>query len=299
MRDIRDQFPVLQKHIYANTASSGLPYTDLMEWRQKHDRAFLNGGSMMRENAHSLITETRNTVGRFFGCSHENVALLQNFSIGMNMLLEGFDKKEKILFLENDYPSVSWPFERRGFSISFAKMDENLERNIYQKVSEEKITVFALSIVQWLNGIKIDLDFLKKLKTEFPHLLIIADGTQFCGTMDFNFEESGIDVLGASCYKWLLSGYGNGFLLFKDSVKERSAIKTIGFNAANADKSKKDNVRFAKRFEPGHLDTLSFGSPKIFFGFSKRARKEKYREEAKGIMQKSEKRIRSSRPIAR
>lgn len=267
MQEIRKQFPVLRNHIYANTASSGLPYKDLMEWRRKHDQSFLKGGSMMRDNAHSLFTKTRETVGRFFGCKYENVALLQNFSIGVNMLLEGLDKKEKILFLENDYPSVVWPFERRGFSLSFAKMDEYLEHNILLKVAQEEITVLAISIVQWLNGIKIDLDFLKRLKREYPHLLIIADGTQFCGTTDFSFEDSGIDVLGASCYKWLLSGYGNGFMLFKDSVKERSVLKTIGFNAANADKSKKDTVRFAKRFEPGHLDTLNFGSLKFSLEF--------------------------------
>jgi len=163
-------FPVLKNHIYVNTASSGLPYEDLMEWRQQHDQAFLNGGSMMRENAHSRITKTRETVSRFFGCKYENVALLQNFSIGMNMLLEGLDINEKVLFLENDYPSVAWPFERRGFNFSYVKMDENLERNILEKVAGEEITVLALSIVQWLNGIKIDLDFLKKLKEKYPHL---------------------------------------------------------------------------------------------------------------------------------
>jgi len=267
MYDVRSQFPVLKNYIYANTASSGLPSVDLMEWRNQHDQAFLNGGSMMREKAHALITKTRETVARFFVASYENVALLQNFSIGINMLLEGLDKDEKVLFLENDYPSVSWPFERRNFLVSFAKMDEHLEENILQKIEQEKITVLAVSIVQWLNGIKIDLDFLNRLKNQFPDLLIIADGTQFCGTADFNFEESGIDVLGASCYKWLLSGYGNGFMLFKDSVKERARLKTIGFNAANADKSKKDNVRFAKRFEPGHLDTLNFGSLKFSLEF--------------------------------
>jgi len=289
MEHIRSKFPVLQKCIYANTASSGLPYHDLMEWRQQHDQAFLNGGSMMRNNAHSLITKTREAVGGFFGCKYENVALLQNFSIGMNMLLEGLDEKEKVLFLENDYPSVSWPFERRGFSFSFAKMDENLEQNILQKVAQEEITILAISIVQWLNGIKIDLDFLKKLKAEHPHLLIIADGTQFCGTEEFDFETSGIDVLGASCYKWLLSGYGNGFMLFKDSVKERSALKTIGFNATNADKSKKDTVRFARRFEPGHLDTLNFGSLKFSLDFLNGLGKKNIEKRLKQLSEKAKK----------
>ncbi|MBM1108174.1 aminotransferase class V-fold PLP-dependent enzyme [Aurantibacter crassamenti] len=267
MDDIRSKFPVLEKYIYANTASSGLPYTALMEWRKKHDQDFLNGGSIMRDKARDILDETRETVGRFFNCDYENVALVQNFSIGLNMFLEGLDTKEKVLLIENDYPSVAWPFERRGFHVSFAKLDENLEENIRNKILEDKITILAISIVQWLNGIKIDLDFLKKLKAEYPQLLIIADGTQFCGTSEFDFNNSGVDVLGASSYKWLLSGYGNGFMLFKDNIKERSKLKTTGFNAANADALRKDSIPFAKFFEPGHLDTLNFGSLKFSLEF--------------------------------
>ena len=49
-------------------------------------------------------------------------------------------------------------------------------------------------------------------------MLIIADATQFCGTAPFNFNESAIDILGGSGYKWLLGGYGNGYILFKDQL---------------------------------------------------------------------------------
>ncbi|MEO9894448.1 aminotransferase class V-fold PLP-dependent enzyme [Aurantibacter sp.] len=267
MEHIRNEFPVFQKYIYANTASSGLPYHKLMQWRSEHDQGLLHGGSIMRDSTREILNETRETVARFFNCTSENVALIQNFSIGMNILLEGLDKQEKVLLLDGDYPSVAWPFERRGFSITFAKLNENLEENIRQKVLNEKITVLAISIVQWLDGIKIDLDFLKKLKEEFPGLLIIADGTQFCGTDVFDFKNSGIDVLGASSYKWLLSGYGNGFMLFKSEVEDRIAVKTIGFNSANAEPSKKNTLHFTKCFEPGHLDTLNFGSLKMSLEF--------------------------------
>lgn len=160
MENIKSQFPVSQNCIYVNTASSGLPHKGLMKWRQQHDQAFLNGGSAMRMQAMPIIDETRKTVGRFFGCTAENVALTQNFSLAINMLLEGLDKKERVLFLENDYPSLSWPFESRGFTTFFAKMDENLEDNIADKIKSENITVLAISIVQWLNGIKINLNFL-------------------------------------------------------------------------------------------------------------------------------------------
>ncbi len=170
--------------------------------------------------------------------------------------------REHILLLENDYPSVNWPFESRGFQISYAKIDEKLEQNILEKVRTNSITVLALSLVQWINGIRVDLDFLKSLKEEFPQLLIIADGTQFCGAFEIDFENSGIDVLGASGYKWLLAGTGNGFMLFKDLAKRRFTIKTTGFNSANAVLTAKNTIPFNKHFEPGHLDSLNFGSLK-------------------------------------
>ncbi len=60
----------------------------------------------------------------------------------------------------------------------------------------------------------------------------------------------------------MLAGYGNGFMLFSDKVKDEFSVKSIGFNAANGDFDKKDTMRFAKQFEPGHLSSLNFGSLK-------------------------------------
>ncbi len=264
MENTRKHFPVLSHSIYVNTASTGLLNDDLMEWRQEHDLDYLIGGSTMKTKAmRNDIPEVRKTVANFFGAKTENTALVPNFSLGLNMLLEGLERGSKILLLKNDYPSVNWPFEFRDFKISYAALDANLENNILDKIESEKISVLALSLVQWVNGIKIDTDFLKSLKKEYPDLIIIADGTQFCGTTDFNFEASGIDVLGTSGYKWLLGGYGNGFFLFKDAIKNNFSLKTVGFNAANIDLNGRDDIRFAKHLEPGHLDTLNFGSLKF------------------------------------
>ncbi len=268
MQGIRKEFPLLENGIYTNTASSGLMHNALIQWRRQHDLEFLNGGSQMKTEAmRTQIPEVRKTVSRFFNCKNENVALTQNFSLGLNLLLEGLDRKSKVLLLENDYPSVNWPFENRDFPIAYAKIDAHLEDHIWEQLKTGNFSVLALSLVQWLTGIKIDLEFLKKIKSEFPEIIIIADGTQFCGTESFDFENSAIDVLGASGYKWLLAGYGNGFMLFKDHVKHYFSVKSIGFNAANINKDMRDSIRFAKHFEPGHLDTLNFGSLKCGMDF--------------------------------
>ncbi|MGB7396016.1 MAG: aminotransferase class V-fold PLP-dependent enzyme [Pricia sp.] len=264
MEKSRKNFPVFSQYIYANTASAGPLNEKLLAWRQEHDLDYLIGGSNFKTDAMlNFIPEVRKTVSRFFGAKNENTALVPNFSLGLNLLLDGLDDDTHILLVQNDYPSVNWPFESRNFKISYAALDENLEENILQKLKSEHISVLALSLVQWVNGIRIDLDFIKSLKKEYPDLIIIGDGTQFCGTTDFNFGDSGIDILGTSGYKWLLGGYGNGFFLFGDTVEHRFAIKTTGFNAAGGNLKERDTVRFAKHFEPGHLDTLNFGSLKF------------------------------------
>jgi len=267
MQNLRKKFPVLNQCIYANTASAGLLSEDLMEWRQGHDLDYLIGGSDMKNKGYAHMPEIKKTVGKFFHCKWENVALVQNFSIGLNLMLEGLSKDKKILLLNNDYPSVNWPFETRNFEREYVDINEHLEESIYNKVKAGNFDVLALSLVQWVNGVKIDLDFLKRLKTDFPRLMIIADGTQYMGTEPFNFENSGVDVLGTSAYKWLLAGYGNGFYLVKDEVMDQFDLKGIGNGSVDNDASKRHTFSFCKHLEPGHLDSFNFGSLEFALNF--------------------------------
>ena len=267
MQNLRKKFPVLNQCIYANTASAGLLSEDLMEWRQGHDLDYLIGGSEMKNKGFAHMPEIKKTVGRFFHCKPENVALVPNFSLGLNLLLEGLSKDKTVLLLNNDYPSLNWPFETRNFKREYVDIDANLEESIRDKVKSGNIDVLALSIVQWVNGVRIDLDFLKDLKKQFPNLIIMADGTQFLGMEPFNFEKSGIDILGASAYKWLLAGYGNGFFLVKDGIKDQFDLKGIGNGSVNNDASKRNSIPFCKFLEPGHLDSFNFGTLEFAINF--------------------------------
>lgn len=260
MQNLRKKFPVLNQCVYANTASAGLLSEDLMEWRQGHDLDYLIGGSEMKMQGFAHMPEIKKTVGKFFKCKPENVALVPNFSLGFNMLLEGLPKDKKALLVNKDYPSVNWPFETRNFKRDYVDADEYMEENIYAKVQKGDVDILALSLVQWVDGVRIDFDFLKDLKKEFPNLMILADGTQYCGTEPFDFKDSGVDILGTSAYKWMLAGYGNGFFLVKDEVMDQFELRGIGNGSVDNDASKRNSITFCKFLEPGHLDSLNFGS---------------------------------------
>jgi selenocysteine lyase/cysteine desulfurase len=235
-------------------------YEDLIDWRQERDLDYLIHATEMPKKRGHVIEDTRTIIGQMFHCKRESVALVNNFSTGLNFLIEGLKSSSKILVFEKDYASVSWPFERRNFDMHYAAIDEHVEDTISQILEKKQIDVLAFAIVNWQNGIKIDLEFIKQIKSKYPKLLIVCDGTQFMGTQEFSFEDSGIDVLAASGYKWMLGGYGNGFMMFSDFAEQRIAVKSIGDNTASVTLKNEGAIPFAKYFEPGHLSDHSFGT---------------------------------------
>lgn len=257
----KGSFPVAKQGVYANTATFGLMSDSLLEWRHEHDLDYLVGGSAFKIKSLGIMEELRIAIANFFNGKQEEVALIPNLSIGLNIVAEGLNsKKEKILFLKNDYPSLSWPFKSRDFSCIEIPIQNGLEESIIETIKKHSISILALSLVQWLDGFMINMDYLKRFKAQFPDLLIIADGTQYCGAYNFDFQNSGIDILACSGYKWLLAGTGNGFMLLNDAVRERCRPKESGFNASGANVSLFQQWTLNKYFEPGHLDSLAFGS---------------------------------------
>jgi selenocysteine lyase/cysteine desulfurase len=254
-----DQFPMLDSYTYLNTANSGILSRDLLAWRNAHDQEFLLKGSLFRLKRDEFLRSGRHTIARFFNADAGHTYLVPNFSFGFNVFLEGLNGQQRFLLLKEDYPSVNYPVVSRGHHCAYVQIDEQLEQNILETIGRFNPDVLALSIVQYTNGIKIDLDFLKQLKITYPDLMIVADGTQFCGTSPFDFARSGIDVMIASGYKWILGGYGNGFVLLTEKVagklytnEKRHALPGEGFL--------KGRNTLSLYFEPGHLDTLNFGT---------------------------------------
>lgn len=259
MKNLKKEFPHTLNYVHLNTAGSGLLSETVLDFRQNHDLDYLVLGSVLKEDQGNFLDKVREDVAQFFYHTPQYTSLQPSFSIGFNTILDAFDSKTSFLLLEEDYPSINWPVEQRGFEVYYAGIDAFLEDNIAQAVKKHKPDVLCLSLIQYLNGIRIDFDFLKSLKQENPELMIIADGTQYLGIEDFNFAESGIDILGASAYKWLNAGYGNGFFLFKPHIEEILKPKSLGFGSDKG-KYKSADFNLLSRMEPGHLDTFNFGS---------------------------------------
>lgn len=255
----RNNFPALKNGTYLNTASSGILSEGLHAWRAGHDLEFLQTGSHFRLQQAQFLEGVKDTVSDFFKGDRKHTYLVQNFSIGFQALLNGLQGKHKFLLLENEYPAVYYPIVSKGWETIKVQLGEDLEERIKQNIAQHKPTIFAFSLVQYTNGIRLSNEFLQELKEAYPQVLLMADGTQYCGTESFNFNNSPLDALLASGYKWMLGGYGNGFVLLKEELASQLYSEpSASLQPSEAFLAYKDKLSL--RFEPGHHDTLAFGS---------------------------------------
>ncbi|VTR32097.1 aminotransferase class V-fold PLP-dependent enzyme [Sphingobacterium thalpophilum] len=255
----KPHFDIAPDISYLTTPGSGLLSRETKQWRTKRDQEFFDSNTVLREQQGAALDSCRETIGRFFNCAPCNVFLSSCFSVAFNTLLAGLPKHYRVLLLDNDYPSVNFPTIISGFEHQFVAMDEQLEANILNAIATFRPNVLVFSIVQYISGMKIDLSFIQELKHLHPDLLVVGDGTQFLGTDHFHFDQSGFDAVLCSGYKWLMAGYGNGFVLLNQKMKDiLYADVQKKYSYLNNQWLNKSVVQLC--FEPGHLDTLSHGS---------------------------------------
>lgn len=257
--DFKALFDIPQVLIYLNTPGNGLIPKSHYAWRKKWEHDFYAPEGSLRDHQGEFIKKGKVDFARYFHCKTEEVFCTPSFTWAFQTLISGIPSHYRFLLLEEDYPSVNYPVIARGFKHDFVAVDENLEDRITQYVRTNRPDVFAFSLVQYISGLKIDLDFIRSLKQEFPEMLIIGDATQYLGTENFNFSDSGFDAIGGSGYKWLMAGFGNGFMLIKELAQNGL------FQTAQSMPRPKEAFYAPKtiqeiQFETGHLDTLSFGT---------------------------------------
>lgn len=257
--DYKSYFDIPNDIVYLNTPGNGLMPRSHFVWREQREKDFFAIDGDLRDQQGAFVSKVKDEFAKLFGCKGSNFFALPNFSFGLHTLINGLLNDLKYAILEEDYPSLNYPIISRQLDYVTIKVDEFLEENILSTIENQRIDVLLLSIVQYINGMKIDLDFIKRLKSNHPNLIIIGDATQYLGTEPFDFANSGFDVVGGSGYKWLMAGFGNGYMMISDKIKELLYTKAQQGNrpkeAMWSTKSILDTY-----FEPGHQDTLSHGT---------------------------------------
>jgi selenocysteine lyase/cysteine desulfurase len=84
----------------------------------------------------------------------------------------------------------------------------------------------SVSHVQFSNGFRADLEALGSAKGR--HALVV-NASQSAGVFEIDVKRMKIDALCATGHKWMLSGYGSGFVYLSRELMDRSKPRGIGW----------------------------------------------------------------------
>ncbi|MBO9620045.1 MAG: aminotransferase class V-fold PLP-dependent enzyme [Niabella sp.] len=256
--------PTPNTPVYLNTAACGLIPETVQQAGADFYKDFATNSAAAAEHWRDVQRfEIKETIARFMGAAKENVALIPNFSYGINAIVQTLKGDEKVLLYKKDFPSVYIPFVINNFDIVWIDDEDgfliSLEK-IEALIREQKINLVAISHVQWQSGFKLDIKTLCSIcKQNNVHTII--DATQSLGALHIDIQDIDPDILISSNYKWMNAGFGSGILYMNDAFAQQYPAVISGMHS--------NTFRFANNqfdFDGRGIDNYEPGSANMFGG---------------------------------
>jgi selenocysteine lyase/cysteine desulfurase len=229
--DIRKQFPVTDNYTYLNAAAAGplarstrnaaTEYYDLMtadgdvhwdEWLEQRERV-------------------RKKVAAFINAEPEEIGLTTNTSSGMNVMVDALETRGEVISCDLEFPVSTLPWMNRQIPVHLVKAVNGVIRlNDLRSVMNAQAGIISLSHVQFSNGFRLDLEEIGNAKGDYS---FVVNASQSAGVFEIDVKRMKIDALCATGHKWMLSGYGSGFVYLSRELLERSKPRSIGWLSVN------------------------------------------------------------------
>ncbi len=275
MEDIektREQFPITRNKAFLNhAAQSPLP-------RPVADAICkcVNEASNFGTASHEWDDGGKPFFAKLIGAKPGEIASVENTSIGLNIAANAlsYPSGSKVVTTDLEYPSVTYPWLRKrlGVKVHYVKnVNGKILLDDMEKAIDDKTIAVAISHVEYSNGFRQNLRILSEIAHEHGAYLIV-DAIQSVGAMHVDVKRDDVDFLTASCYKWLLSPPGVGYLYVKEGLIEKFEPPLVGW--ASVDQKIFETADFwdiwslklsktASRFEAGTSSRLGQVGAKV------------------------------------
>jgi selenocysteine lyase/cysteine desulfurase len=263
---VRSQFPITKNRVFLNhAAQSPLPKTvaDAMH-------KYIDESSSFATYAKEYEDLGKPFFAKLINAETGEIAVVENTSVGMNIAANVLHPKpgSKIVTTDLEYLSVVYPFLRKrlGVKVEYVKNVKGkvLLEDVERAVDDETAAV-AISQVEYANGFRHDMQAISEIAHEHG-AYVIVDAIQSAGAVSVDVKRDNIDFLTASCYKWLLSPPGTGYLYVREELIQKfeppfagwASVKQEIFNTTDFwDIWKLELSETATRFEVGSPSYIS------------------------------------------
>src|SRR6266436_7420421 len=225
--EIRKQFPVTENSVYLNTAAAGPLPRATSDAASDYYRLMMNDGDIHWDEWLAKREEVRRKVAAFINAEPDEVALTTNTSSGMNVIIDALENHGEVISCDLEFPVSTLPWMNRRIPIHLVKAIEGqVQTQDIRDAMNVRTGVICLSHVQFSNGFRSDLEELGNAKG--GHAFVV-NAAQSVGAFAIDVKRMKIDALCATGHKWLLSGYGSGFVYLSRQLLDQSLPRSLGW----------------------------------------------------------------------
>jgi selenocysteine lyase/cysteine desulfurase len=173
------------------------------------------------------VDRLKTLFARLINAEHrDRIALIPSVSYGIAVVSKNIKttKGQNIVVAEAQFPSNVYAWrelaKERGLVVNTVpypiEITEGRGKMWNERILESidaNTTLVALGHVHWANGTLFNLKKISKRCREVGAILVI-DGTQSVGALDFDVQEFGVDALICGGYKTLMGAYSLGYAYF-------------------------------------------------------------------------------------
>ena len=226
-QSIRQNFPVTERVAYLNSAAAGPVSIASQAAAAGYYEKMMRDGDVHWNRWLVDREAVRKRIAAFINAEPEEIAFTTNTSQGMNVIVDALEDRGEVISSELEFPVTTLPWMHRRIPVHLlpARDGEVLIEDI-QEAMTNKTGIIALSHVQFSNGFRVDPQAVGEIKG--THVLVI-NASQSAGAFAIDVKRMKIDALCATGHKWLLSGYGSGFVYLSRQLLDQSQPRSLGW----------------------------------------------------------------------
>jgi len=254
---IRSETPGTKTSIHLNNAGSALMPQPVYDAIVEHlDLEMQIGGYEAHARAMPAFERTYDAIAEMINCHRDEVALVENATMGWLMAFHGFNWKagDRILTAEAEYASNVISYlqlaKNKGVLIDVVPSDANGQIDVtkLEEMVTPDVKLISISHIPTNGGLINPAEAVGKIakKHDIPYLL---DACQSVGQIPIDVEKIGCDMLSATGRKYLRAPRGTGFLYVRKSFMEQLEppfldLHSAEWTGANSYKMRDDARRF-------------------------------------------------------
>jgi selenocysteine lyase/cysteine desulfurase len=225
--EIRQRFPVTERVAYLNSAAAGPVSIASQAAAAGYYEKMMRDGDVHWNRWLADREAVRKKVAGYINAEPEEIAFTTNTSQGMNVIVDALEDRGEVISSELEFPVTTLPWMNRRIPVHLlpARHGEVAIESLQAAMTHET-GVIALSHVQFSNGFRLDPSAVGNIKGR--HALVI-NAAQSAGAFAIDVKRMRIDALCSTGHKWLLSGYGSGFVYLSRELLDRSLPRSIGW----------------------------------------------------------------------